>query len=358
MTGGGQGGGSIGGGMGGSGGGATGGGSGATGGGAGGSGGSGGGAAGGGTGGAGGSGGGTALLPEDPGSFQVINSSASLNVTSSRTVGLTVYAPSGATGAPVVVLHPGFQLQASLYASYGEHLASHGVVAVLVDPPYALIGGPTHAELAQYLGQVLDWVGQQATPGGALPQADASKLLLAGHSLGGKISMLLVTTDARPKGVFGIDPVDAVGSPLSSTPSADYPSVTPELMGDIHVPLVMEGETTNATCSGLLCQACAPADDNFQQYATHASSPTVEITVTGANHMSFLDDPNCGLTCSVCDKGTDDPNNTRRLTRRYLTAFVDLELRGDTSARDWLAGNAMAADVQSGTVAESTFNGF
>jgi hypothetical protein len=302
------------------------------------------------------SGGGTAtdagstITPETDGAYSVVTSTQSLAVTSTRTVGLNLYVPSGVTGTPLVVLHPGFQLSASLYDSYGKHLASLGVTVIIIDPPYSFIGGPTHAELATYLGAVIDWAV-------ALPGVDPSKLLLAGHSLGGKISLLRATTDSRVKAVFGIDPVDSI-DPLSTMPSADYPSVTPELMSMITVPLALTGEITNSTCTGSFCQACAPAADNFHQYAIHAVSPSVEIQVNGASHMSFLDNPSCGLTCSVCPAGTDNPANSARLIHRYLTAFVNLELRQDASARDWLAGTQMAADVQSGQVTSTTYNSF
>ncbi len=298
--------------------------------------------------------------PEDPGAFAVTTFTASVSVPGGamgRTVQVKAFVPIGATAAPVVVLHPGFQLAGTLYASYAQHLATHGVVAVILDPPYSFIGGPTHQELAQYLGKVIDWVGAQAADGGLAGVANPSKLLLAGHSLGGKISMLVAATDSRPRGVFAIDPVDAVG-PLSSTPTPSYPSVTPELMGQVTVPIVTVGETTNATCSGGFCQACAPAAENFQQYTAHALSKTDEVEILGANHMSFLDNPACGLTCSACSAGTDDPAQTRRLTRRYLTAFTDLTLRNDLSAREWLAGAPMQLDVLDGGVKQRSLNGF
>lgn len=301
------------------------------------------------------------VRPEDDGPFAVRTFSQELSVPGGlfgRKVNLSVFVPEGVTSGPVVVLQPGFQLDGAQYTSYAEHLATRGTVAIIADMPDALLGGPTHAELATYFGLVLDWVTSEAPAGQALDgAADPAKLIVGGHSMGGKIALLLASQDPRPLGVFAIDPVDATGSPLA-TPGPDYPSVTPERMADIHVPLALVGETVNATCSGSFCQACAPAADNFQQYATHATSPAVEIEIVGANHMSFLDNPSCGVTCSVCDPGTDDPSETRRRTRRYLTAFVDLVLRGDASARSWLAGPFMDQDVADGGVHERTFNGF
>lgn len=274
-----------------------------------------------------------------------------------RSVHLTGFFPTDAHDAPVVILHPGFQLDADLYDSYGEHLASRGFVAILVDAPDALVGGPTHADLTDYLVRVIDWVEEEADHGSLVGVADATRVGLAGHSMGGKIALNVAAQDPRPLGVFGIDPVDAPGRPFAS-PDDDYPSVAPERMGEITVPVVLLGETTNATCDGPLCQACAPANDNFEQYFASATTPALEIEVVGANHMSFLDDPECGFTCSACPSGSDNPIETRRLTRRALTAFFELVLMDKADARDWLTGSQMNDDVQAGRVRTAVGNGF
>ena len=295
--------------------------------------------------------------PDVAGPWAVSHGTRTLSEPGGRTIALSTFKPFGAPVGPVVIIHPGFQLAGSLYTSYADHLASRGMVVIIADPPDALVGGPTQAELGRYLQDVISWVASEATDGGFVGAADPSMLGLAGHSMGGKISLLVATTDARPRAVFAIDPVDSAGGPLT-TPGPNYPSVTPELMASIHVPLALVGETTNATCAGGFCQACAPAAENFAQYATHATSPTVSLEVMGANHMSFLDNPTCGFTCSACGAGTDDPTATRRFTRRSMTAFFDLELRGDSAARDWLAGAAIQPELADGGVRLTLKNGF
>ncbi|MBK7071244.1 MAG: hypothetical protein IPH44_02975 [Myxococcales bacterium] len=274
------------------------------------------------------------------------------------TIPLTIYAPDGPGRFPVVVFHHGFQLAPTQYGSYGTHLASWGYVVVMPQMPGGLIGGPTHRDLAGYVVGILDWLDAQATAtsGPLAGRVDAVHVALAGHSMGGKISMLAAASDPRPRAVVGIDPVDAVGSPLPVS-ATDYPSVTPELMGAITAPIAMLGELTNATCSGALCQACAPAADNFHQYYEHATHAAIEIEVMGASHMSFLDDPACGFTCSSCPAGTDDPATSRRLTRRYLTAFLNVTLRGLPAYRSYLIGADMAGDVAAGRVRAAAKNG-
>ncbi|MBM4379014.1 MAG: dienelactone hydrolase family protein [Deltaproteobacteria bacterium] len=291
--------------------------------------------------------------PDVAGARTVQVSTASLSEPKG-TVALKVYTPAGVTGAPVIVVHPGFQLAGDQYTSYAQHLASRGYVVVVTTPPYGGLFSPTsHAELATYLGHVLDWVVQQAGSGTLAGVADPSRIGLAGHSLGGKLSLLVASSDARPKAVFALDPVDS-GSPLSSDPVA-YPSVAPQKMGSITVPLGLIGETTNAT-GGF--QPCAPSGENFQAYASSAVSPTVVQEMVGANHVSFLDNPACGFTCSACAAGTDVPATTRRLSRRAMTAFFDLTLRGDTAARGWLAGTQVQPDVTAGLVVVQVLNGF
>ncbi|MCC7072358.1 MAG: hypothetical protein IT383_13600 [Deltaproteobacteria bacterium] len=297
----------------------------------------------------------SASPPEDPGTVTVEQQDHELEV-EGRTLALTLLLPEQAGAAAVVVLHPGFQLGSADYRSYGEHLASHGVAAVLLDPPYALFGGPTHVELASMVSAILDWLEDESSGGALAGRVDAARVVLAGHSLGGKIALLTATRDARPRGVFAIDPVDAAGGPGAS-PSADNPSVTPELMPLVNVPVALVGETVNATCTGLFCQPCAPEAESFARYYEAAAGPAWQAEVLGANHMSFLDDPACGFTCNACGAGTDDPVQTRRLTRRWLTAFV-AHLDGDACARAWLAGAPMDAEVARGAVLTEQKQGF
>lgn len=272
------------------------------------------------------------------------------------TIPLEVFLPDEPGAHPVIVFTHGYQLGPANYRSLAEHLASWGYVVVMPQLPGGLT---THKTLKEHVIAVLDWVEAQCSaPDGVLfGSADPALLGVSGHSMGGKISLLVASEDARPKAAFLLDPVDAAGMPVVLNP-ADYPSVTPELMPYVTIPLGLAGETTDAACSGFLCQACAPAEDSFQQYYLHAQSPALEITIHGAGHMSFLDDPDCGLLCSVCNEASDDPATTRRLTRRYMTAFYNVWLKGDDAYREYLTGAAMEADVAAGLVSWQSKHGF
>jgi chlorophyllase len=295
--------------------------------------------------------------PREPGPFSWTGGSHTLDLGLGSNVPLTLYIPDDAGPHPVVVLTHGFQLSPANYASYGEHLASWGFVVVMPEYPGGLFGAPTHAELRDASIGLLDWI-ESAADDEAQPllgRADADSIGMTGHSMGGKISFLTAASDTRADAVFGIDAVDSAGGPGSS-PGPDYPSVTPELMPTIDVPIVSVGETTNATSD--FGQACAPAADNFQRFFEHAGSPALQVEVVGANHMSFLDDPNCGLVCFACPAGSDDPSMTRRLTQGYLVAFFGRTLRGEPGWSPWLTGDPMQADVDAGLVTFATANGF
>ncbi len=260
--------------------------------------------------------------------------------------------PEGDGPFPLVVFTHGFSLSPEMYTTYGERLASWGLVAILPQMPGSLTEPETHRELADHLAALIDWATDPATEklAGKLKEQSIG---LAGHSMGGKISFLLASRDSRIQAVFGVDPVDS--APPIEYDAEDYPSVTPERMADISVPFVALGETTNGGDSSA---ACAPSAENFEQIYAFAESPAFRIEMLGANHMSFLDDPDCGILCAVCPTGTDDPAMTRALTQKYMTAFFLAVLENRSECFDYLTGDRMEEDIEAGWVDVETKNGF
>jgi predicted dienelactone hydrolase len=254
-------------------------------------------------------------------------------------INLTVFGPSDdggtsiAAGAhPLIIISPGFQLPRSQYTSYGERLASHGFVAIAQDFGGGLF--PMHTQLATQTKTVIDWA--LGGGGGLQSKLDAQKIGLAGHSLGGKISMLTTSMEPRVKVVVGWDPVDA-----------GNPSVTPEKMSTIKVPVVLVGETTDTAGDFM---PCAPADNNFQQYYNSLGSPAVSLTLVKADHMDFLDNANCGFACDACKPGTADPTWVRNFTLRTTTAAFRRYLGGESAMDAYLTGTIVQQDVMSGEV--------
>ena len=229
----------------------------------------------------------------------------------------TVYAPTGgAATRPLVVVSPGFQMARTQYATYAHHLATWGFVVVLTDYADQSFSA-SHQVMATDVGKVIDW---------ALAQhdlaIDATKIATAGHSLGGDISVLAASDDARVKAVVGWDPVDA-----------STPSVVPEHMIGMTAAIAVVGETTDSS-GGFM--PCAPAGDNFEAFYAAAPSPALQITVAGGSHMDWVDDASC-FACSLCTAGTAPPATAHTVTRRLTVAWLRAHLLGDATMSAWLA---------------------
>lgn len=232
-----------------------------------------------------------------------------------------MYATSSPAPHPLVVISPGFQMPRTQYASYARHLATWGFVAVLTD--YADTGFfADHAKLAADVPAVIDWALAQPM------QIDASRIATAGHSLGGKISVFAATLDARIRAVVAWDPVDSTN-----------PSVVPDKMANVTAAIAVVGETTDASGGAM---PCAPSAENFQQFYAASPSPAMAVTVTGADHMDWVDDPSCTF-CGFCTAGTADAALSQTVTRRLDVAWLRRRLLDDAAMDTWLANPPEAA---------------
>lgn len=253
--------------------------------------------------------------PAQDGSSTVTTATASIpGATAGRTVAATVFTPSDAGMRPLVVISPGFKMARAQYTSYAHHLATWGFVVVLTDYADSSFF-PDHQKLADDVGAVIDWA--LAQPALAI---DPLKIATVGHSLGGKISMLAASDDHRIKAVVGWDPVDS-----------SSPSVAPEKM-TMPAAIAVVGETTDGAGGGM---PCAPTAENFQQFYAAAGSPALAITVKGADHMDWVDDPTCAL-CTFCTAGTAAPALARTVSRRLDVAWLRRKLLDDAAMQPWL----------------------
>lgn len=233
-----------------------------------------------------------------------------------RMLAATVFTPTaGSEPRPLVVISPGFQMARAQYTSYARHLATWGFVAVLTDYGDTSFF-PDHAGLAADVPAVIDWALAQT----ALA-VDDQRIATAGHSLGGKISVFAATLDARIKAVVAWDPVDS-----------NSPSVAPEKMANLTAAVAVVGETTNGSGGGM---PCAPTADNYETFYAAAPSPAIEITVNGADHMDWVDDPSCTF-CGFCSPGTASPDLAHTVSRRLDVAWLRRQLLGDTAMDPWL----------------------
>jgi len=300
-----------------------------------------------------------AASPADRGPFAVVQGSHELSLTvegDTRAVPVTFFLPDVPDPAPLVIFTHGFSQEPAGYLGTGEYIASWGMVVVMPKIPGSAFSPVPHRVMAEYLRGVMDWAAGEgnAVEAPLAGKVDAQSVGLSGHSMDGKLSFLLAASDERVDAVFGVDPVDA-GPPIDDYDPADWPSVTPELMPEIQIPIVALGQTVDGELSDQL--SCAPYGNRFSDYYDAAVGPAVMIEMVGADHVSFLD--TCDEFCSLfCRPGTDDPAVTLALTRKYLAAFFRHELMAESCARDWLAGDQMDDDVAAGLVLAESKNGF
>ncbi len=242
---------------------------------------------------------------------------------------------------PLVTLAHGFQLPGSQYYASATHLASFGFVVCV--PEYeAGMFSPNHRKNAQEIMAVIDWATSSSSP--LAGDVDPQKVGAAGHSLGGKVSVIAASMDARISAVLGLDPIDSATN-CNPTNCPDASSLLP-----LPIPTAFLGETTDAQ-GGF--QPCAPATENFMTFYAAASAPSLQVHIDGANHMSFLDDPDaCGFVCGFCNTPTRDHAEVIALARAYLAAFFVRHLLGEPSFDDYLTGTiAHQRYVQPGVAA-------
>jgi dienelactone hydrolase len=239
---------------------------------------------------------------------------------------------------PVVLVAHGFQLDPKQYLGYIRRLATFGYVAITPNFPASLFS-VNNVENAKDVIGAIDWA-----KGRIDLHADTDNVGASGHSLGGKVALLAATMDSRIKASITLDPVDGSKN-CNPTNCPDVSSLMPTLK----IPIAFLGETTDAS-GGSFGMSCAPAADNYTTFHATANAPTFQVTVNGANHMSFIDSPSsCGLTCSVCKKATATQSKVLDMSRAYLVAFYERNLRGGTAYDAYLTGaQAQARYVTSG----------
>ncbi|NLH49451.1 MAG: hypothetical protein GX444_12755 [Myxococcales bacterium] len=237
---------------------------------------------------------------------------------------------------PVIVFGPGFSAPMTPYFTYGSHLATYGYVVVFRNN-YVV----SHVDLAATTSAIIDWLeDQEALPNSLFHgKIDLEKIGTTGHSMGGKISLLTAYNDDRVKASATIDPVD-----MSPLPTPAYPSVTPELMPDIHIPTLFVGGSNGGLC--------APVAENYHQYFLYANPPSIEIMINHSGHVTFLDLPDAVISGAalICPTGDGDYEQIRALTKRYVTAFYQIVFAGEEGYRYYLTGDGIAQDVADGLV--------
>jgi len=232
---------------------------------------------------------------------------------------IVVYRPANQTGPlPAVVFLPARSAPEWQYESYGRALASRGFV-VAMRGWYSFFR--TDPELADDARRIATWLTDEKL-------ADPARLGMAGHSMGGKSSILAAIDDPRFRAVVAIDPDENGHTWVARGP-----------IERVKAPLLILGMELAYKAFRL----CATPDGNYRSFFPHAPPGTVELTLLGADHVQLMDEPDFpGM--GICRVGTADSRAVRFLARGATVRFFEQHLLGLPS--DLPHGRGTAARIK------------
>jgi Chlorophyllase enzyme len=208
---------------------------------------------------------------------------------------------------PAVVFLPARAAPEWQYDSYARALASRGFVVAL-RTWYGFLR--TDPELASDARAIADWLVRRGL-------ARPDHIGIAGHSMGGKASIMAALADPRFVAVVAIDP-DENG----------YTHVARGPIAGLHAPLLVIG----AEVAYKAFRLCATRDGNYRAFFRHAPPGTIELTLRGADHVQVMDSPDePGM--GICRVGKVDSQKVRLLSRAATVAFLEEHLLGVATAR-------------------------
>jgi dienelactone hydrolase len=233
---------------------------------------------------------------------------------------VVVYRPARQTGPlPAVVFLPARSAPEWQYESWGRNLASHGFV-VAVRGWYSFFR--TDPELADDARKMASWLVERRL-------ADPRHMGLAGHSMGGKSSILAALDDPRFAAVVAIDPDENGRTHVARGPVA---RLKPPLMV-IGMELAYKA-----------LRICATPDGNYRSFFPSAPPGTVELTLLGADHVQVMDKPD-SLGMGICRVGKAASLLVRTVARGATVRFFERHLLG--LPRELPSGEGIALRIKS-----------
>lgn len=231
-------------------------------------------------------------------------------------------APFDASEAPCpgITFGHGFLQPVTQYASTLSHLATHGFLVIASQSEGGLF--PNHANFASDLRSCLTWLEtQNASPTSEFFGAvNTAAFGASGHSMGGGASILATKDDPRIK---ALAPTAAADTSPSSIAAMNFVSVPVRLMVGSQDTIVPPGGTAGP------------------MYA-NAKGPRQLHSIVGGFHCGFTD-----ASFAFCDSGAITRAQQLEITRRELTRFFLLHLRGEQGlwSEVWGPGGPAPAQI-------------
>lgn len=218
---------------------------------------------------------------------------------------------------PGISFGHGFLQPPERYRSLLEHLATWGYFVMATESGQELF--PNHQRYSEDMRWCLNWLEQQNASVSATlyQQVDTAKFGISGHSMGGGASILATAADPRIKALANLAAANTNPSAIAQMPNVGVP-----------VSLISGSADT-----------IVPVGSNGQAMYDNGRAPRQIPIIQGGWHCGFQDVSSFG-----CDSGPLSRTDQLTLTRRLLTAFFQLYLKGDLTAWRWVWGPESFSD--------------
>lgn len=274
--------------------------------------------------------------PQNPGAFGHgwVDISFSDTTLADTIISARVHYPSLTTGLnepllgglyPTVVFGHGFNLFYDDYELLASHLASWGYIVIAPNVQNGFV--VDHGEYAREMASSLRYIQNEGSrTGSQFLGSIIGKTGVYGHSMGGGAAGLLHTEYPNIDAVVGMAAAETNPSAVSALASNTAPY------------LAIGAEEDNV----------APESSNAIPMYAASGGNKVHVSITGGAHCKFTD---ANTICDiVSDPGSIDRSRQIELTTRYLTAFYNVYLYGDSSYKTFLCGDSILTDEAAGYV--------
>lgn len=260
-----------------------------------------------------------------PGPYAVGSRTVTVDRTDGSSFEMLLYHPADSAGAnvplaagsqpfPAISFGPGFLQTNSQYASTLRHLASWGYLVGSTESQFGF--APDKPQYAQDLSDMLTALElANADPGSDFAGRVATdRFGVAGHSLGGGVSVLTAVADPRIKAVANFAAASTNSPPPfpPGLPPTDDPSAI-DLASNLTIPVSFISGSQDSIITVV---------DNGQLMFNNAPAPKLLPNIVGGFHCGFTDND----TAFFCDSGSITGAEQRALARAELTSFFETYL--------------------------------
>ncbi|KAG6541373.1 hypothetical protein Mapa_017242 [Marchantia paleacea] len=241
---------------------------------------------------------------------------------------------------PVVHLQHAFTMKIDFYTQLLQHVASFGYIVIAPQMPQLSLPDATNeismaaSVLTWYPNNLAALIKSRSQWSNLTIVPNMNKVVLAGHSRGGKVAFGLATgvckTSVQFSGIAGLDPVDGTGPGQQTTPKI-LPNKRFGL--DLTFPTLVVGAGLGIK-RNFLFPPCAPEGVSHDAFFFDSAPLAYHFVAPAYGHMDYLDDelngPEGLIANSLCRNG---PSRApmRKFAGGIVIAFLEAVF-GNTDA--------------------------